>query len=177
LQGAGRGPRALIILIQKLDRFIFKAEVVALTVLVLSMTGLAALQVLLRNIFNTGIPWADIAVRQMVFWVGFIGGSIAAFEGRHLAVDAVSHYLSPSTKAKLDRFTRFVASFVAGSLAYFSFKFVFEIEEDLTFVVLPIGFSLMSLRFMLQVIVGPTPEKAARPSKSKPRKRSKRPRK
>lgn len=136
------------------------------------MTGLAALQVLLRNILNTSIPWADIAVRQMVFWVGFIGGSIAAFEGRHLAVDAVSHYLSPSTKAMLDRFTRLVASFVAGSLAYFSFKFVFEIEEDLTFVVLPIGFSLMSLRFMLQVIVGRTPEKVVRTSKSKPRKRT-----
>ena len=39
-------------------------------------------QVVLRNVFHTGIEWGDVFLRHMVLWLGFLGATIATGEGR-----------------------------------------------------------------------------------------------
>lgn len=44
-------------------------------------------QLVLRLVFSFGFPWADIFLRHLVLWIGFIGGAIALGEGKHFAID------------------------------------------------------------------------------------------
>ena len=78
-----------------LDRILAKTETVVLVIFLGTMVVLAFLQVVLRNFFGTGLIWGDTLVRHMVLWAGFIGGALAAFEGRHISIDALTKYLSP----------------------------------------------------------------------------------
>ena len=47
------------------------------------MILLAFLQIVLRNVFSSGISWGDPLVRYLVLWVGFIGASLATKESKH----------------------------------------------------------------------------------------------
>ena len=80
-------------LIGKIDRFLAKGEEVLLALLLVGMVVLAALQVLLRNIWNTGIDWADITVHNATVLLGLLGAAVATSEGRHLNIDLLSRVL------------------------------------------------------------------------------------
>ena len=88
-------------LITKLDRVFAKAEEVLLALLLVSMVLLAALQVLLRNIWDTGIDWADITLQNVTVLVGLLGAAIATSEGRHLNIDILSRVLKGRGKTLL----------------------------------------------------------------------------
>ena len=42
-------------------------------------------QVVLRQVFHTGILWGDTFLRQLVLWVGFLGAGMATADGKHFA--------------------------------------------------------------------------------------------
>src|SRR4051812_6244482 len=44
-----------------------------LAVLVLTLVALAGTQILLRDLFHTGISWADPVMRDLVLWTGMLG--------------------------------------------------------------------------------------------------------
>jgi TRAP-type C4-dicarboxylate transport system permease small subunit len=88
-------------LITKLDRLFAKAEEVLLALLLVGMVLLAALQVLLRNIWDTGIDWADITLQNVTVLVGLLGAAIATSEGRHLNIDLFSRMLKGRGKTVL----------------------------------------------------------------------------
>ena len=48
-----------------IDRFLGRFESVTLVAFLFIMVVLSALQILLRNVFNTGISWADIFLRHL----------------------------------------------------------------------------------------------------------------
>jgi TRAP-type C4-dicarboxylate transport system permease small subunit len=76
--------------IVKIDRAFSKVEEVLLALLLVGMVLLTALQVLLRNIWNTGIDWADIGSQHATLLLGLLGAAVATSEGRHLNIDLVS---------------------------------------------------------------------------------------
>ncbi|MCA9668451.1 MAG: TRAP transporter small permease [Myxococcales bacterium] len=81
-------------LIGKIDRALAKVEEIVLALLLVGMVVLAATQVLLRNIWNTAIDWADISLQNVTVIVGLLGAAIATSEGRHLNIDIFSRRLS-----------------------------------------------------------------------------------
>lgn len=68
-------------------------ETAVLTVLVVAMIGLAATQILMRNLLGSGFSWADEALRIMVLWVTMAGAVAASGERRHVSIDVLSRYL------------------------------------------------------------------------------------
>ncbi|MCK7524997.1 MAG: TRAP transporter small permease [Ignavibacteriales bacterium] len=62
------------------------------------MVLLAFAQVILRNVFGTGLVWGDTIVRHMVLWAGFVGGALASYEGRHISIDALTKFFPPRVK-------------------------------------------------------------------------------
>ena len=87
--------------ITALDRALAKVEEVALALLLLGMVLLAALQVLLRNIWDTGIDWADITLQNVTVLIGLLGAAIATSEGRHLNIDLFSRLLKGRARTGL----------------------------------------------------------------------------
>ncbi len=75
-----------------------------LTSLLLGMASLAFMQILLRNLFGTGLVWADPLLRQMLLWLALTGAVVATGEGRDIAVDALRRLLPDRLRGWVDLF-------------------------------------------------------------------------
>ncbi|MCU7904887.1 MAG: TRAP transporter small permease [Candidatus Thiodiazotropha sp. (ex Epidulcina cf. delphinae)] len=134
-----------------------------LTAILLSaMILLAACQILLRNLFDSGLIWADPSLRIMVMWIALLGAIAATREDRHIRIDLLSHYLSNRGKAVLSVFNNLFSALVCGVITWHAVRFVYiEWQEGsklfaslpawLGEVIIPIGFGAMSLRFLFNI--------------------------
>ncbi len=72
----------------------FTVSISVVTVLV-SMVLLGFIQVVIRNLFHTGIPWAEVVLRHLVLWVGMLGGILASRSGRQIGIDLFQRFATP----------------------------------------------------------------------------------
>lgn len=126
-----------------------------------SMILLASTQILLRNLFDTGIFWGDSLLRIMVLWIALIGATVATRSNNHIRIDLISRMLPPLAQRIAATVTFLFTSTVCITTAHYSLEFIrFEYEDQtLAFAqvpawicqsILPVAFSLMGLRFFLQ---------------------------
>jgi TRAP-type C4-dicarboxylate transport system permease small subunit len=54
---------------ERADEIIDRVEQTSLVILLSSMIVIAFLQIVLRNLFSTGLSWGDSLVRNLVLWV------------------------------------------------------------------------------------------------------------
>ncbi|MEJ2053914.1 MAG: TRAP transporter small permease [Calditrichaceae bacterium] len=147
-------------LINKINHWISKLEDWILVAIVLFMVFMAFLQVILRNFFDMGIIWSEILLRHLVLWVGFIGASIATKNNKHINIDVLKRLHKGLTKRIINLIINLFASFVSGYLTYAAIRFVMDEKEFDTIIfnnipawpfqlIIPVGFALMSIRFII----------------------------
>lgn len=135
-------------------------ENLLLASILFAMIGLAAYQVMLRNIVGSGIGWADEALRLMVLWAAVVGAVAASRDNVHLRIDLLSRFLSRTGRTVTAIIVDLFAVAVAGVLAWYSWEFVAESREfgDQIFgelpvwpfqTVLPAGFVLIAYRYLV----------------------------
>jgi len=148
-------------IISQIDNSLAKVENIMIIVLISIMVVMAFFQVVLRNLFSTGILWGDIFLRHLVLWVGFIGASLATRESKHINIDILSRFLSktklPFFRLAIDLVTATVCIILARA-GYIFIKF--EIEAGTTLfkgipawifqLIIPVGFALIGFRFILK---------------------------
>ena len=150
----------------KLLKFLNLIERSMLAALLLALIGIAAYQVLARNFFDTGLTWGDGFVRSAVFWVTIIGALVASRTDDHIRMDVITRYLPRAALRWVQRLLALFTATVCLLFAYYAVEFIrFEYEDGtLAFgvvpawvceLVMPIGFSLMGLRYILRAIVLP----------------------
>ncbi|MES9899740.1 MAG: TRAP transporter small permease [Sedimenticola sp.] len=154
---------------KRLTRLLTIIEDGLLVILLTAMILLAGAQIFLRNFFDAGFIWADPSLRIMVLWVGLLGAMVATRNSRHISIDVISHYLMDGHKAWINRLTDGFAAIVCLLVSWHGVRFVlFEMEEGailflnipawLCELIIPIGFVVMGLRFLLHSLQG-RPEK------------------
>lgn len=84
-----------VTIIRKIDTAIAWFEYTIVVILLASMASLAFLQVMLRNLFAFGFPWADEILRHGVVWIGFLGASLGIKEERSIRIDIFNRFLPP----------------------------------------------------------------------------------
>ena len=82
-----------------------------------TMLVLSFLQILLRNLAQSGFVWIDPLLRHLLLWIGFAGGALATRLDRHINVDALTRFLPPSVKRLLALVANAFAAFVCLLLA------------------------------------------------------------
>lgn len=143
----------IITALQKIEDYI-------LIGLLLSMICIAVLQIVMRNLFDSGILWGDELVRILVLWIGLIGAMIASRNNHHISIDVISRYLPAKIKKLTNLMTAVFTSLVCAVMAYFSFVFVMMEKEDgfIAFAdvpawifesIIPVSFAIISLRYIL----------------------------
>ena len=159
--------------LKRLDRVGRTVENIFLVVMLTSMILLAVGQIVLREVFDTGIIWADELVKLMVLWLAMVGSIAASRDDRHIRIDALSHVLPDRlikvTRLLVDAF----AAAVCGVIAWQAWRYLqLEIEfQDVVLVdtpawvahvVIPLAFALVSYRFVVlavkklgEIIAGP----------------------
>jgi TRAP-type C4-dicarboxylate transport system permease small subunit len=150
-------------LIGQIESILGRIEALSVTVLLSLMILFSFTQVLLRNFFNDGILWADIFIRQLVLWVGFLGASLAVRESKHISIDFLPNILPKSWGNIIQFIVNLTAGIVSGFLALAAWRFVqFEMEGQATLfldvpvwvfqLILPYSFGIISARFLLKTV-------------------------
>jgi TRAP-type C4-dicarboxylate transport system permease small subunit len=142
-----------------------------LVMLLSAMILLAASQILLRNLWDAGLVWGDPSLRVLVLWLTMLGAMAATREHHHIHIDLLSRFLSPRWQRLIQGLTDLFAGLVCGLLAWYCGRFVWFEWQDGSMLfgalpawfcelAMPLGFGVMSLRFLLQVTGGRLPEKS-----------------
>jgi TRAP-type C4-dicarboxylate transport system permease small subunit len=123
-----------------------------------AMMLVAVSQILLREVFGTGMGWADELIRLMVLWLALVGSIAACRENRHIRIDALSHVLPDIVVNVIRVLVDVFAAVVCGIIAVQAWRYLqIEIEyEDTVLVntpawiahsIMPAAFALISYRF------------------------------
>ena len=150
-------------LIDRIDNAWATGERYILVALLLGMLTLAFTQVVMRNLFSTGLEWADTTVRHLVLWVGLLGASIAAKEKRHLSIDIASRLFPEKWYHLVDAFLCLVTTGVCVLFLWASYKFTLFLYEWGTGtleglpalaagLILPLAFGSIALRFLIRFV-------------------------
>jgi len=162
--------------------YLVKRAVAALVgALLLWMILLSFVQLLLRWFTSSGIIWADIQLRQMVLWIGLLGGVLAAAENRHIRINLVEHFLHGKIRMIVEKAVQLLSAGLIFYLGWLSLKFIHsekgsgQVLDKLLFglsvpvwtteIVIPVCFFLMCFYFLVSLCppaLSQEPEKGER---------------
>ncbi len=134
-----------------------------LTLLLSGLIVLASAQILLRNVFSTGLGWGDGLVRILVLWLALLGAIAASRDNKQIKIDLLSRSLSGPLQTAARVTTDLFTAIVTGMLAWHSWRFV---QESRTYgdmllndwpawlfqLILPIGFGLICYRYVVRAL-------------------------
>jgi len=146
-----------------LERALVRIETAVLVITLSLMIILAFSQVVLRNLFDTGLLWGDTVVRHLVLWVGFTGAALAAREERHISIDALSRFLPGISRHIARVLTSLFAVFVCLLLAdasvtlmrdemEFGGELVLGLPSWTGVMILPPGYLLVAFHFLVRAV-------------------------
>ncbi len=147
-------------LLRRLKRIAEGAENGLLVLLLGAMVLLATTQILLRNLWDTGLTWADPALRVAVLWIALLGALAASRDDNHIRIDLLTRFLPERLKTHIKLVTDLFSAVVCTWLAFHSARFVYSEWQDggvvfaavpawVCELIIPIGFASMALRFLL----------------------------
>ena len=131
-----------------------------LALLLGSMILLASGQILLRNLFDSGLVWADPLLRLLVLWVGLLGALAATREPKHISIDVFLHLMPVRSRAAVQVITALFAAAVSGIVAWHGARFVeMDFQAQATAfaglpawvleLVIPFAFGMIAIRYAL----------------------------
>lgn len=154
---------------RRLIKLINRLEDTFLVTLVAVMVVLAVSQIVYRNLFDGGVSWIDPLLRVLVLWVALAGAVIASRTDNHIRIDYFTRYFSPGFRALVQRLVYLFCICVCSLVSWHAARFVLsEYEYEtiafagvpawMTALIIPLGFSLMALRYLALLIDPPEPE-------------------
>jgi TRAP-type C4-dicarboxylate transport system permease small subunit len=149
--------------IDRVGRALRAVESGLLALLLTSMIGLAAYQVIARNLFETGLLWGDGLVRVLVLWVTLLGAMVASRKDEHIRMDVLARVLEGRSREVARRFTSAFTAAICGLFAWHSARFVWVDYQDgvrafaavpawMCELIIPIGAAVMALRYLLHTV-------------------------
>lgn len=129
------------------------------------MVALAVGQIVLRNFFGTSVVWIEPLLQNAVLWIGLLGAMIASRNDEHIRIDVASSLLPARFHFLLTTAVDLFTAAICLLVAYHSVQFVYEEFQYSTpafasmpswvlQVIIPVGFSVMALRYVLLFIMG-----------------------
>ncbi len=137
-----------------------------LVILLSTMVVTAGGQIIMRNLFSFGLPWADSMIRVLVLWLALVGAVIATRERQHIGIDLLVRFLPPRLARWLQHLVNLFAALVCSLVAMASVLLVQMEREDgqLAFarvpvwvceLIIPIAFAAMAVHFLLHTFRSP----------------------
>jgi TRAP-type C4-dicarboxylate transport system permease small subunit len=144
------------------DKIFAKIIESLLVISLLSMVAFVILQVILRNVFSSGIAWADVATRHIVLWVTFLGAMLATRGRQHITIDILTRFIPRKPRNAVRIVLDSFAATIAMLLAITSLKFVIEehalhtelmagIPLWMVEVIIPFGFAMISIEYAIGI--------------------------
>ncbi|MDQ1363632.1 MAG: TRAP-type transport system small permease protein [Pseudomonadota bacterium] len=132
----------------------------------LLLLGISLFQVIARNFFETGFAPLEIISRHLVLYVTFLGAALVTEDQGHIRIDFLAHLITAKLKNILLRPLSMVAAIICSLFAWHATRFwldewQYTITPDrwitLLALILPAGFALIALHFLLLALLGAKP--------------------
>ncbi len=144
-------------------RFIEILEDSIVVLLFAAISSISFLQIILRNFFDTGFSWATPMLGILLLWLTLSGAVVAVRKDRHISINILANHLTPITGCMVFAATKIFTALVCAVIAYYGVRLVqVDLEmESILFadvpawvceLIIPISFSLLSVRFFVAVI-------------------------
>ena len=155
----------LVNAVRRADRLFHYVEDALLVLLVALLAACSLAQIILREIFSTGLVWGDAFLRHGVLWVSFLGAARATSENRHITIDLLPRLLRRRGRVALAVLSSLFSFGVCVVLLWASWGFVQgerltggKVFAGIPYwwveTVFPFSFALMALRFGVRVVEG-----------------------
>lgn len=150
--------------LHRIRRLLTRAETAIAGLSLLTLIALTLAQILARNLLDSGLPTADTLTRHLVLYIAFFGAALGTDSQRHIRVDALATWLPDTWLAYLHRPLNAVAAAVCAALTQAAARFwldewqhvaAAERWQALASLIIPVGFGLLALHFLLAVVAGP----------------------
>ena len=134
---------------------------VAITAAIVLFSGT---QIVLRNVFDSGITWVPPMLGILVIWVGLLGALIATRNNAHIKINILTTYLSDKYKPFAFTGAHLFSAIILIILTYYSVEFV-KLDMDsnrmafanvpvwLAQMILPATCLLMSIRYVVYTAI------------------------
>ncbi|MBI5462736.1 MAG: TRAP transporter small permease [Gammaproteobacteria bacterium] len=151
--------------IQRFRRLLTRTETALAGLSLLALIALTLGQIVARNLFATGLPVADTLARHLVLYITFFGAALAADSQRHIRIDSLATWLPEHWLERLHRPLNGIAALVCAALTQAAARFWLdewryaadaERWQAALNLIIPVGFGLLALHFLLAVLAGPT---------------------
>lgn len=115
------------------------------------------------NTVLTSIDWSESFARLMVLWITFLGASLLTKDNRHIRIDIMGHFLSPSLLSIRELVLSIACAvicffMVRASIGYISMEMEYGTSSVMGVaawkwqIVIPFGFCVMLFRFSLNIL-------------------------
>jgi len=127
-------------------------------VVLLAMVLLSALQILLRNVFDTGLLWIDPLLRHFVLFIALLGGIVATGQKRHIQISALERFVHGKARRIVGSIAAALAVVICLAIVHAGLLLVrdeissgeralFGIPSWIIVMAIPAGFLAIAIRF------------------------------
>ncbi len=129
---------------------------------------MAIIQIISRNFFDTGFSHMEVVSRHLILFIIFMGAALVSEQNRHIKIDVLVHFLKPAQQKKLIKPLLLLSSVISGILAWYAVSFWREEWQYAPSnerwsvylaLILPAGFSILSLHLLLLSMTHFEPER------------------
>jgi len=150
----------------RFNRIFTKVEDVLLDLFLATMVLMVLMQILMRNLFQSGISGGDDLIRHLVLWIAFFGAGIATRNNSHVRIDVLTHLVKGRVSEYKDIVINLFSFGVCMILMVASCQFVFIEYESQAYsqflnlpiwimeIVMPLGYLVIALRFAQNSVSG-----------------------
>ncbi len=146
--------------LQRGKKIITRIEDGVLAGLLVVMIVMATAQIVLRNVWDSGLVWGDPLTKVLVLWIGLLGAMVASRQNNHIHIDVLSRFLPARAKAASEALNSLFAAAVCGVVAYHAVRLVLLDKDAATVafgavptwvceLIIPFGFGVIGLRYAL----------------------------
>lgn len=160
---------------QRIRRGLERVQTVLLVTLLTVMIGVAAYQIIARNLFGTGLHWGADLVQVAMLWITMVGATAAAGSNRHINIDLVSRFAHARLRRLAARVTALFAAALCAALGWYSiafiqFDFLYEtpgfgvVPAWLCESIIPVAAAVMAVEYLVQTVWPPVDRQPSAPS-------------
>ncbi len=146
----------------RLKRALVQLETVVASGSLLLLLLLMLIQIIARNVFETGFPLLDVISRHLVLFVIFFGAGLVTEQGQHIRIDVLASLLSPQHRKMLARPLLGLCALLCAAMAWYAGLFWLgewqyapsnERWAAVMAAVIPVGFTVLTLHFLLMALL------------------------
>ncbi len=144
-------------------RALARIEDTILVLMLLALVVLSGGQILLRNLFATGVLDMDSILRLLVLWSGMFGAIVATRQGRQIHIDIWSERLGPRARNLVRLLIQLFATAICVLIAWHTGAFVAieygtgskvfaSVPTWLAAGIFPVAFTLIALHYATHTV-------------------------